>query len=195
MSTNPSNPATMPTNHDETLRPAEFTVQTAEHADWVLKKIHAMDAELALVEAQARKMVKQIKSERERFAARFLPQVEAWALAELEASKGKKKSVALLHGTVQFTSTPARLTIENVADALQTARLVTPGAITTETVEKLDREALLSYAAEQFEATGEILPGLKRTEGGNRMSLRFPKPEGDDEGSNLRAEEGGEEPE
>jgi hypothetical protein len=184
MSTNAS-PATMPTFHDETQRPEEFTLQTRAHVEWALGKIAALDAEERLIEAQAKKALARIRADRERFTGRYLPQVESWTRGELERTKSRKRSIVFLHGTVQFTSSAARLTVESLPDALTTARAVAPQTVTEETpapVVKLDKKAFLAYATAHFEETGEILPGVKRTEASDRLSLKFAEEEDTEEG-------------
>lgn len=168
----------------ETTTPEQFTLQTRDHVEWALRKIHQMDTEAALIEAQAKKALARIAADRERFTGRYLPQIESWTRGELERTKSRKRSIVLLHGTVQFTTAPARLVVDSYEDTLQTAKLVAPQAVTEETpapIVKLDKTAFLAYAKEHFETTGEILPGLTRTEASDRLSLKFAKEEDPDE--------------
>lgn len=193
MSKSPANPITMPDFNNETLRVQEFTLQTRDHVEWALKKIHQLDAEERLIEAQAKKALARIRADRERFTGRYLPQIESWTRGELERTKSRKRSIVFLHGTVQFTSSAARLTVDSMPDAITTARAVAPQTVTEETpapVVKLDRKAFLDYAARWFETTGEVLPGLKRTEAGDKLSLKFAAEEEEADGSDHGTEEG-----
>jgi hypothetical protein len=73
-----------------------------------------------------------------------------------------------------------RFIVESEADAMQTARLVLPEAIEAiPASEKLNKKALLDYAAKQFEANqGELIPGVGRTEPGERFAIKFPTEKG-----------------
>jgi hypothetical protein len=69
----------------------------------------------------------------------------------------------------------SRLVIESEADALITARLVCPEAITAETVERFDKAAFRAHAQSVLETTGELLPGIKQTEERQEFGVKFPK--------------------
>lgn len=164
-----TNPTTTPETGES------FVIDSREKADWLLKRIAALEAEEALIATQAEKMLAQVRSDRERLTGRFLPQLETWARGELETTKSRRRSVSLFHGTVQFTTTAPRFIVESTDDAITTARAVAPQTVTEETLTKLDKKAFLTYAAQRFEETGEILPGVTRTEAGERFAIRFPK--------------------
>ena len=61
--------------------------------------------------------------------------------------------------------------IDNDDDALQTAKLVCPDAVSVATVEKLDRAALVAKATATMEATGELLPGIKLVEASESVKV------------------------
>lgn len=121
------------------------------------------------------------------FTGRFEPQLEAWAREVLEATGGKSRTVKTLCGDLSFRTVPARLTIESVEDALQTAKLVVPDAVVeVPATETLDKKRFLEYASARFQELGELLPGIERTEERQSFSIKFASGEG-------AGEEGGDE--
>jgi hypothetical protein len=163
-----------------------FIINSRERVDWYLRKLANLEAEELRIKAQAEKMLRQVQSDRESLVQHFQPQVENFVREELEATKSKRRSIAFFHGTVGFVAVPPRLVVESEADALQTARLVCPEAIVeVPATEKLDKKVLGEYAKWQLAEAGEIIPGYGLTEGGVRLSVKFPAADG--------AQEGGEE--
>lgn len=151
-----------------------FVIDTREKADWLLRKLANLEADEARVKAQSAVMLQQIESDRNSLMGRYQSQLENFTRAELEASKGKRKSITLFNGTVGFRTIPARLMIESEPDAITTARAVAPQTITTETVERFDKKKFMEYATERFEQEGELIPGVGRTEERESFSVKFP---------------------
>jgi hypothetical protein len=173
------------TTETVTEKPEQFTIQTREHAEWYLRKLANLDREEASIRAQAEAMVSRLRTDRESLQGRYQSQLESFVRGELERTKSKRRSVLFFNGTAQFTSVAPRLVVESEADALTIAAAVLPAALVeVPATVKLDKKALLDYAKEHFEGTGELLPGVGRTEAGERFSIRF---------TEAKAEEGGEE--
>ena len=156
----------------------EFLIDSPERANWLLRKLANLDAERERVAAQASALARQIESDRNSLLHRFGSQLENFTRAELEKSGGKRKSLVLLQGTVGFRTVPARIVIESAPDAIQTARLVLPGTITTETTERFDSKTFREHATKHFEETGELLPGIGRTEERQSFDIKFPASKG-----------------
>ena len=155
-------------------KPEQFTIQTREHGEWYLRKLANLEAERQRIEAQAALMLCQLETDRNSLTTRFQSQFENLVRAELEAAKGKRKSITFFNGTAGFRTVASRLVIESEADALTTARLVAPATITSETVERFDKAAFRAHAAAHLEATGELLPGFTRTEERQEFGIKFP---------------------
>jgi hypothetical protein len=164
----------------ETTTPEQFTIQTREHAEWYLRKLANLDREEASIRAQAEAMLKRVRSDREKYTGRYASQFESFTRGELEKQRGSRRSVLYFNGTAQFITVAPRFVVESEADAMQTARLVLPEAIEAiPASEKLNKKALLDYAAKQFEANqGELIPGVGRTEAGERFAIKFPTEKG-----------------
>lgn len=58
-----------------------FEIVDEETASWALDKLLAMDERIKRHDAQAKARIALMKADRERFARRFLPQLQAWAEA------------------------------------------------------------------------------------------------------------------
>lgn len=158
----------------ETEEREEFLIDSPERANWLLRKLANLDAERDRVAAQASALARQIESDRNGLLHRFGSQLENFTRQELEKSGGKRKSLTLLQGTVGFRTVPARIVIESAPDAIQTARLVLPETITEETTERFDSKTFREHAAKHFEETGELLPGIGRTEERQSFDIKFP---------------------
>jgi Bacteriophage Mu Gam like protein len=166
-------PLQEPNYHSETRKAEEFAIDTRDRAEWYLRKLAEMEGTEARIMAQAEAMLKRLRSDRERFTGRFAAQFESFTRGELAQQKGSRRSVLYFNGTAQFTAVAPRLVVASEADAITTARAVKPDAVTEETITKLDKKAFLAYASERFNEVGELLPGIERTEAGERFSVKF----------------------
>lgn len=161
----------------------QFTIQTREHAEWYLRKLANLDREEASIKAQAEAMLRRLRSDRESLQGRYQGQFESFVRGELERTKSKRRSLLFFNGTAQFTSVAPRLTVESEADALTAAAAVLPDAVVeVPATVKLDKKALLDYAKTHFETTGEVLPGLTRTEASERFAIKFSEETGESAG-------------
>lgn len=141
---------------------AVFVIDSEERAEWYLRKLANIDAEAERIKANTARRLQELTTDREGLVQHFGDQLTAWAKGE--ADRRRRKTVTLQNGSIAFRAVASRLVIENDADALQTAKLVCPDAVTVETVEKLDRAALVEKAKATMEATGEVLPGIRLVE-------------------------------
>lgn len=157
-------PANGPTPKD-----APFVIDSETRADWYLGKLATIDAEAERIKANTARRLQELTTDRESLVQRFGDQLTVWAKGEAE--RRRRKTVTLSNGSIAFRAMPSRLVIDNDADALQTAKLVCPDAVTVETVEKLDRAALVAKAQETMESTGELLPGIKLMEASESIKV------------------------
>lgn len=152
----------------------QFVIDSREKAEWALRRIAAKEAEIALVENQARELLRSLNTELESFQGRFRGQLESWARGALAETGGKNRTVKTLCGSLSFHTVPPRLVVASEADALQTARLVCPDAIVeVPASEKLDRKVLGEYAKKQLAEAGEIIPGYQFVEATESFSIKF----------------------
>jgi hypothetical protein len=157
--------ATDTTNEEQ--EPERFTIDTEEKANWLLSKLAGIQAEKVRITEQAKKRTAELDADYTRLLGRFSADLEAWA--RQEAERRRRRSVTLLHGTLAFRTVPASLRVGDPTDALTTARLVCPSAV--ETVETLDKKAFLDFAKQRMKETGELLPGIEKTEAKEAFSI------------------------
>jgi phage host-nuclease inhibitor protein Gam len=149
------------TASDTASEPERFTIDSEEKANWLLSKLAGIQAEKARITEQAKKRTAELDADYTRLLGRFSADLEAWA--RQDAERRRRRSVTLLHGTLAFRTVPASLRVGDPSDALTTAKAVIPTAV--QTIEQLDRKAFLDFAKAHFAETGELLPGIERTEG------------------------------
>ena len=148
-----------------TEKPEQFEITTQAEADWAVSLLADLEDKEARITAQYQKMLAQLQTDKNAWHGRFAGELENFARLELERTKSKRKSLTLFNGTLAFRTSPPRLVVESEADALQTARLVCPGAIVeVPASEKLDKKVLGEYAKRQLAEAGEIIPGYGLTE-------------------------------
>ena len=154
-----------------------FEITDRQGAEWALRKIAARQAEIDLVRAQAADMITTLQRGLDSFKGRYEPQLEHWAWEALEAAGGKSRTVKTLCGNLSFRTVAARLSVGGMEDALQTAKLTCPEAVIV--VETLDKKKLLEKVGAHFEATGELLPGIERSEERQSFSIKFATEKGE----------------
>jgi phage host-nuclease inhibitor protein Gam len=164
-----------------------WTITDEGGANWLLKKLAALDAERALVKAQAAEIVRSLDAEEARLRARHESDLRAWMEGEL-AAKGKGKTLRLLYGTLAVRTVPASLRVCGTADAIEYARSQGWGCV--EIVESLDADAYKQEAAAELAQTGQCLPGVEVVPERESFSIRFPKA---GKGEAGKGEGGGEE--
>src|SRR2546423_389136 len=81
---------------------AQFTVDSAEKANWVVRKIVASRAYRERVKQWAADETARSEKEEERLFYLFGRQLEAWARGEIDQLKGRRKCVHLPAGTIGF---------------------------------------------------------------------------------------------
>lgn len=150
--------------------PERFAITDEASAEWALRKGAAIEAETALLKAQYRARLAELEADKAAWERRFLPELRAWA--EQEKERRRRQTVTTLAGTLAFRAESARLVLADDEAALAYAvdHLDYRALKTT-----LDRAVYREEAEKAFAETGELLPGVERTEGGESFSIRFPK--------------------
>lgn len=155
-----------------------FVVENQQTAEWVLGKIYEKKARLHLLQQQAQKLIVDAAADLASFEAHFLPQVEAWAKAELESGKVKGKTIKTFGGDITFRRIPANLIYLGETSKADVARALCPEAIEVVTVEKVDAKKLKEAIFGQLEATGEVPEGVEIVPEQERMYLKFAEVKG-----------------
>ena len=142
----------------------------ADKADWLLKKIAGIDAEKALIKAQAEAMLRQLDQDRAGLE-RFIPQLREWGAAELERRGRGRRTLPLFHGSLSYRKVPAGLRVADEAAALNEA--------TARGLVKVDAAGYRAAALEARKETGELLPGVEVVPEREHFGIRFGKDAGE----------------
>ena len=162
---------------------APFCINSDDRADWLLTKLAALDAEAALLKAQADAAVKRVNSDRESLLHRFGGELEAFAAQRVAQDKRGRKSIILPHGTLAFRCVPVGVKITEPDEAIRYANLNgLPDMVKVETRETLDTTRYQKAAQLLLERDGELLPGVELTPARVAFSMKF--------GSSGKREEG-----
>ena len=152
----------------------EFHIDSAERADWLLKKLAAIESERALIRAQAAQMIGQLDADEKGLRDRFEAELREWGRAELLRRGGRRKSLPLFHGTLTYRSVPPSLRVDDVAAALN--RAVEMGAV------KVDAAGYRAAALAALKDSGELFPGVEIVPEREHFGIRFGKDSGEGEG-------------
>lgn len=151
----------------------EFRITDDAAADWLLKQYSCIDAEIALIQAQAAAAVTRLKSDRENLERLYQSELEEYTRQRLQGEKRGRKSVILPHGTVQFRKVPAGLKVVDPAAALLYAQDHCPDVVLN--APHLDAAHYRELAQNALNSTGEILPGVEYVGERESFSIKFGK--------------------
>jgi hypothetical protein len=133
--------------------PEQFEVNDRSSAEWLVRTVVEIDAHMARVKVQAEKELNRTQRDRDFLLFRYGPQLERWTREQLRQTKGRRKSVLLLSGTVGFRATCQRLVVEDPSAALRWAKQFCRSAVVT--IERLSKTQLKAHLT----ATGELPAG------------------------------------
>ncbi|CAN5407786.1 hypothetical protein BH09PLA1_BH09PLA1_01490 [soil metagenome] len=129
--------------------PEKFTVNSAEAAAWVVRKIVAAREYRARVKLWADLEYRRAEREEERLMYLFSDQLRRWTEAEIATFKSRRRSIDLPSGRVGFRTVPSRLVVDDESAVIAWARRNCPSAIAI--VERVSKSILNDHIA----ATGE----------------------------------------
>jgi len=135
------------------LAPEQFEVRDRSSAEWLVRKVVEAEAYMARVKHQADREIRRTQQERDFLMMRFGPQLERWTREQLEQTKGRRKSVLLLAGTVGFRQTASKLVIDDQSAIIRWAKRCCRSAVVT--VERLSKTAINTHVT----TTGEVPAG------------------------------------
>lgn len=122
-------------------------------AAWAVDKVLGARERLARIKAACQLMIQDAERQVADAEARFLPALEAWALAN---PPRKGKTIRLPTGSLSFRTVPGGHRVVDAEAALAWARAYLPAAVVVS--ERLDAAAVREYV----HASGEIPPGVER---------------------------------
>ncbi|HXI15996.1 MAG TPA: hypothetical protein VNM48_06470 [Chloroflexota bacterium] len=139
--------------HDEVLGP----IESGEQVDAYLKRRAALEAEVALIKAQAKAMLSPLQNDLDHIDRTHAHLGEQFIRAQNAATK--KKTFAFWHGTARLRTIPGGLRVRDEAAALAYAqRTGLLGAISPPT---LRTQEFLSIARDNLQEQGEIPDGCE----------------------------------
>ncbi len=153
-----------------------FCVDSRDKANWLLRKLAAIEAERALVKAQAEEIIRGLDGDAARLRALHGADLREWARAELAG--GRRKTLPLLFGSVSFRTVPASLRVAGSREAIEYAK--GQGWDVVRVAETLDADGYRQQAAAVLHETGEVPPGVEVVPERESFSLRFGKPSNSD---------------
>ncbi len=137
------------------LAPERFEVRDRSSAEWLVRKVVEADAYIVRIKHQADREIRSTQRDRDFLMMRYGPQLERWTREQLEQTKGRRKSVLLLAGTVGFRQVAAKLVVDNQPVVIRWAKRFCRKAVVT--VERLSKTELKNHLT----ATGEIPTGAR----------------------------------
>ena len=139
-----------PAMPDASCPAQDFCIDSAERANWLVRRIVEARAYRERVRIWAEKEVRRASREERDLLHRFGPQLQGWVTSQIAQSKGRRKSINLPAGTAGFRKIGARLLVDDPAAALDWASQNCPKAVVTRQL--LSKSILKDHIL----ATGEV---------------------------------------
>lgn len=133
--------------------------------DWYLQKQAAADAEIQLIERQAREMIDRLEKEKARREKWFGASFEEWHRRKREMEG--TATFHYLHGSVRTTEVRGKIVLHDRDVAMEWAKQNMPGAITRTETLSLDTRAIIAAS----ETTGEVPDGFEFIEPRIRVTI------------------------
>lgn len=141
--------------------PERFTIDSESAAAWYLRKLAGIDSEIEAIKAATLQRIEELQADRAGLERRFGGELEAWAREEAERRRRRTVTVPLAGYQIAFRTVAPRLELE----PMQAAEIAfTLGFVTPPSEPKADLKAFQSHAESWYQQTGELLPGVRRTE-------------------------------
>lgn len=156
---------TTPTPKD-TEAAERFEIKDERSAAWYLRRLAAIEQEQDAIRAATAQRLAELDSDRSRLEHLFGGQLKAWARDEATRRRRKTVTLPLAGAQIAFRTVPARLELADRQAAGDLA--VTLGMIATTP----DLRAFADYAKRHFQETGELLPGVGRSEERESIAIR-----------------------
>ena len=141
--------------------PTGFHIDSDRAADWLLRKLAAIDAEQKRVQTQAAKIIAELQADADSLRRLYEGELVNYARHRLaEAGRGRR-TLHLLQGSVALRFVPASVRVSDPFKAMEYATVAAPALVRrTETV---DQAGYREQAAKHWKETGKLLPGVETT--------------------------------
>jgi phage host-nuclease inhibitor protein Gam len=155
------------------LRP-QFCIDSDSAAEWLLRLLVNNAAEKIRITAQAQDMIAALEADSGDLMFKYGAALEHYCREKLAQEGNRRKSVRFLQGTCAFRWQGPAMRLKDTAAALTWCKENAPALVAVETLERVDTEAFRQQAERLRSETGELLPGVEYSEGGDSFSLSFP---------------------
>lgn len=146
-----------------------FIIDNEEKANWYLRKLANIDAEVKRITEQCATICNDLQRDKEGLKSRHQADLETWAKANLV--KGRR-NLKLLQGTINFRTVPAIVKVADPSLALTYCDMQAWGDCI-----KIARSVNTDAYKQRFKDTGELLPGIEITPEHESVSITFGKKE------------------
>ena len=153
---------------------SDFHVDSDRAAEWVLRILANNAAEKTRITAQSQEMIAALEADSASLLYRHGAELEHYCREKIAAEGNRRKSVRFLQGTCSFRYQGPAVRLKDHAAALLWAKENAPALVSVESVERVDTEAFRQQAEQIRNTTGELLPGVEYSEGGDLFSMSFP---------------------
>jgi hypothetical protein len=127
-----------------------FTIDTESKANWLVRKIIELRLYRDRVDEWADREKARTIHDENFLMMRYGAQLQSWALAQIDAFKGRRKSLCLPAGTVGFRHQAPRLVVTDSAKVIAWAREHCPTAV------QLTEKLILTPLHEHLAQSGEV---------------------------------------
>jgi hypothetical protein len=136
--------------------------------EWYARKLAQIRTEREAIKTQAAKMVAALDADETGLKHLYEAEAQATTAALLSAGGNRRKSVETFYGTFGFRTQAGRYTVTDREAALPRAQAL--GCVKVE----IATEAYLQAVQTALETTGELLPGISKTEDTEAFGLSLP---------------------
>ncbi|MES2462247.1 MAG: hypothetical protein V4671_16800 [Armatimonadota bacterium] len=136
--------------------------------EWYSRKLAQIRGERDSIKEQAAKMIAALDADETRLKGLYEEEAKATTAALLQAGGNRRKSVETFFGTFGFRTVPGGYAVTDTDAALPHAHALGCTKTTIAT------EAYLQAAEAKLEETGELLPGVARTDDREAFGLSLP---------------------
>ncbi|MES2460845.1 MAG: hypothetical protein V4671_09685 [Armatimonadota bacterium] len=158
-----------PTEAPEAPERDRFHITDRNGLEWYSRKLANIRAERESIKAQAAKMVAALDADETGLKHLYEEEAKATTAALLAAGGNRRKSVDTFFGSFGFRTQPGRYAVTDRDAALPHAQAL--GCVKVE----ITVEAYLQAAEAKLLETGELLPGIAKTDDAEVFGLSLPR--------------------
>ncbi len=165
----------------ETAEKKPFEIIDEQGATWYARKLKAIDDERSAIKAATLARIAELDADERGLRAKFDSQLESWAMGESERRRRKTITLPLAGVSLKFRAVAGRLVETKDGGQVRAELAQTLGFMTEPTPPAPDTRRYATHAREQFETTGETLPGFEFTEPRQSFTVDLAPKKGDTE--------------